>query len=171
MKLISIIIVILITILSLSFKNDSLSFENRTLTICDSLPDLNKTILDFVKTKIGKKTGKGECWDLAAEALNLVKAKWNGSYEFGKEVNYKQDCIFAGDIIQFEGIVVKYTVNKQEYIEKFPHHTAIIYEVKSKDEFILAHQNTSNFGKKVGLSSINLKTISKGKFKIFRPFK
>ena len=49
------------------------------------------------------------------------------------------------------------------------HHTAIIYEVKGKEEFILADQNTGRSGRKVGLSPIEFKNITKGKFKIFRP--
>ena len=138
---------------------------------CDSIPELNKQIIDFVKTNIKKKVGKGECWDLAAEALNSIGAKWNGQYVFGTEVLYKTDCVYPGDIIQFKNVRVQYDVNGKVYIEMMEQHTAVIYEVKNKGSYILAHQNTPFSGKKVGLSPINLKDINKGKITIYRPEK
>jgi hypothetical protein len=53
---------------------------------CDSIPSINKQIIVFVKNNIGKKVGRGECWDLANEGLNFVSAKWDGEYNFGKEI-------------------------------------------------------------------------------------
>lgn len=138
---------------------------------CDSIPELNNRVLDFVKSKIKKKVGRGECWDLAAEALDLIGAKWNGKYIYGREVFYEKECVFPGDIIQFEGVKIQYEKDGVTYKEKMAHHTAIVYEVKSKGSFILAHQNTGFSGKKVGLSPLDLQNITKGKIKIYRPFK
>ena len=45
----------------------------------DDLP-LNKGIITFVNSKMNKKVGKGECWDVANEALTLVNAKWDGGF-------------------------------------------------------------------------------------------
>ena len=164
-----ILISIFITIITVSFYNTIPFYHNTSINVCDSIPSLNKKIIDFVKTKIGKKVGKGECWDVAAEALNTSGAKWDGNYKFGKEINYKTDCVYPGDIIQFEGVTVKYEIDKKKFSESMAHHTAIIYEVKGKEEFILADQNTGRSGRKVGLSPIEFKNITKGKFKIFRP--
>ncbi len=157
----------------LSFKIPSIkSIKKHQNNIeCDSIPLLNKQIIDFVKTKIKKKVGRGECWDLAYEALELTKATWDGKYKYGNEMTVEHDCIFPGDIIQFENIVLKYTMDGREYKEKMSHHTAIIYEVKGKGDFILAHQNTSFTGRKVGLSPLDLKNVIKGKFKIYQPVK
>ncbi len=138
---------------------------------CDSIPELNKKIMSFVKTKLKKKVGTGECWDLAAEALNFSKAKWDKSYVFGKEINYKNDCVFPGDIIQFENVVIKYAEGNKFYKETLTHHTAIVFQVKSKKEFRVAEQNTSVTGKKVGLSWLGLENILEGKIKIYRPIK
>ena len=41
------------------------------------------------------------------------------------------------------------------------HHTAIIYDVMDSTNFTLAHQNTSDSGRKVGLSPLDLNTIVK----------
>ena len=48
------------------------------------------------------------------------------------------------------------------------HHTAIIFEVIDKTNFTMAHQNNGYSGKKVGISPIDLATLTKGKFKIYR---
>lgn len=138
---------------------------------CDNTPALNKSIVKFVKKKIGKKVGRGECWDLAAEVLNKVEATWDGLYKYGKQVYVKKECIYPGDIIQFEKVVIKYVENGVPYKEKMPHHTAVVYEVKAKGDFVLAHQNTGAFGKKVGLSSLNVDNIIRGKYMIYRPIK
>lgn len=166
--------------MKLSFINSLLIFELFSLfnnsnplvntdIHCDSVPELNKQIIVFVNSKIKKKVGKGECWDLAAEALNSTGAKWNGKYVFGTEINYQTDCIFPGDIMQFEKVKVEYIKDGKRYTEMMAHHTSIIQEVKGEGDFVLAHQNTGNFGKKVGLSPLNVKNITKGKFKIYRP--
>ncbi|MEI8137771.1 MAG: hypothetical protein WCH21_10650 [Bacteroidota bacterium] len=164
-----ILISIFIAIITVSFYNTIQIDNYRPIKVCDSIPSLNKKIINFVKTKIGKKVGKGECWDVAAEALNTSGAKWDGNYKFGEEVNYKTDCIYPGDIVQFEGVTIKYEIEKKKFSESMAHHTAIIYEIKGREEFTLADQNTGRSGRKVGLSPIELKNITKGKFKIYRP--
>lgn len=138
---------------------------------CDSIPSVNKQIIVFVKNNIGKKVGRGECWDLANEALNFISAKWDGEYNFGKEIKYMNECVFPGDIVQFENVELNYKIGDNQFTEKLLHHTAIIYTIKSKGQFVMADQNTGRSGKKVGLSPFNLDDIKKGKIKIFRPVK
>ena len=140
-------------------------------TDCNETFPLNQQIIEFVNSKMNKKVGKGECWDLANEALTLVQAKWDGNLKFGRKLDYKKECIYPGDIIQFEKVKVKYTENKITYQEAMPHHTAIIYEVKGKGEYVLAHQNTAYTGRKVGTSALNLMNVTGGKITIYRPEK
>ena len=157
----------------MSFNDPERKPEHRTNIIseCDSIPELNRQVIDFVTSKIKKKVGKGECWDLAAEALNSVGAKWNGQYVFGNVVHYQSECVYPGDIMQFKGVKIHYQVGNRIYDEKMEQHTAIIYEVKAKGDYVLAHQNTSFSGKKVGLSPLKLSDITRGKFTIYRPEK
>src|SRR5688572_15897370 len=42
------------------------SYSPICTTNCDTVPELNQKVIDFVKTKLNKKVGEGECWDLAA---------------------------------------------------------------------------------------------------------
>lgn len=138
---------------------------------CDNTPALNQEIINYVNGQLNKKVGRGECWDLAAEALNSTGAKWDGNYGFGKEINPKTECVYPGDIIQFNNVTVKWQKDRTIYMEKMEKHTAVIYEVKSSEDFTLADQNTGFSGKKVGIHSLEVKNITKGKFKIYRPVK
>jgi hypothetical protein len=136
----------------------------------DSIPGLNRQIIEYVKTTIGKKVDRGECWDLANEALILVNAEWNHEYKYGKPLNPKKDIIYPGDIIQFEGVKVKYKKENAIITETMEHHTAIVYRVIDVGIFELAHQNTGFSGRKVGLSTLDIKNIIRGKMTIYRPY-
>lgn len=132
------------------------------------IPELNQKIIAFVNQHKGKKVDRGECWDLAAIPLNENNAKWDGTYGFGKKVDYKKDIIFPGDIIQFEKVIIKYTEGKATYTVNLYHHTAIVYEVKGPGEYKIAEQNTEK-GKKVTFSDLNLNFMTKGKVQFYRP--
>jgi|GEM_PF-375753 len=136
---------------------------------CDTTPELNRKIVDLVRQQLGRTVGRGECWDLAALVLDRNGASWDGRYTFGRKVDPKKDCIYPGDIIQFEGVKIRYTRGRSVFTETMAHHTAVINEVKAKGVFVLAHQNTGTSGRKVGLSDLDLKTIIKGKYQIYRP--
>jgi len=136
---------------------------------CDSIPILNQKIITYVRSTVNKKVGHGECWDLAAQALNQNQAVWDHNFKFGRQINPGKECVYPGDIIQFEGVVVKYRKDSRDYQETMQHHTAIIYEVKDTGIYVLIHQNTAFSGRKVGFSDLDLKTIVRGKFKIYRP--
>ncbi len=148
-----------------------LSFKPSATLKCDEVPALNTAIIDYVKKNVGKKVDRGECWDLAAQALNSTGAKWDGSYQFGRQINAKTECIFPGDIIQFSNVTVTYEKDKTIFMEKMEQHTAVIYAVNSSEDFVLADQNTGMSGRKVGLHGLLLKNISTGTFKIYRPEK
>jgi hypothetical protein len=167
-------IVFLLIPLMLAFKGPNLVNPEKPDAIsgtCDTIPVLNQQIIGFVKTRLNTSVGRGECWDLAATALNSNGAKWDKKYKFGRLVNVRNECVYPGDIIQFEGIKVKHLEGNRRIEETMNHHTAIIFEVKEKGIFVLAHQNTDFSGRKVGLSELNLENIIRGKFKIFRPEK
>ena len=135
---------------------------------CDSTSPLNKQIIEFVTSNLNKKVGRGECWDLAAHALNTHKAKWDGQLTYGTKVDYKTECIYPGDIMQLERVVAEYKIDGGSMRDEIPHHTAVIYEVKSTGNFVLAHQNYNN-KKKVTLTPLNMAHVKRGKVMIYRP--
>ena len=140
------------------------------------IPATNKKVIEYVDAVIGKTVGRGECWDLASEALSYAGAYLDRSsqqsiYIFGKQVNPKKEKIYPGDIIQFEKVKIEYSAGNMIYTETMNHHTAIVYEVLSDNTYRIAHQNTSFSGRKVGLSELRLESIKKGKLIFYRPFK
>lgn len=141
-----------------------------TVTVwAQKTPELNKQIIKYVNSVMGQQVDRGECWDLANQALTKHNAKWNGEYVYGKEIDPAKDEVFPGDIIQFEKVKIKYTVGNTITTETMGHHTAIVYKVYSKGKYQLAHQNTGFSGRKVGLSDLELANVIKGKMKFYRP--
>lgn len=128
-------------------------------------PDsIAKKILDFCEKHKGKKVGKGECWDLAKEALNESGATWTPPYMFGKPLS-KKEALRAGDILQFEKVKIE---SPDGSWKDLPHHTAIVFKVIDKNKIIMAEQNAN--GKKFVLfSEADLSQITKGKLTSFRP--
>ena len=138
---------------------------------CSDVPSLNRQIVKLAQGKIKKKVGKGECWDLAYYVLQETNAEWDKFEVYGRLINPKKECIYPGDIIQFEKIKLKWKDGKYTYSESMMHHTAIVYKVKDKNNIVLLHQNTGEHGKKVGVSDFNFEAIVSGKLFIYRPVK
>ena len=113
--------------------------------------------------------GRGECWDLAAQALNQSGALWDGAYAFGKRLDLNRDCVFPGDIIQFENVQVQYTKQNAVYRETMDHHTAVVFSVDENKNMILAEQNTSDGGKRVRLSEFIPGNVRTGNVYVYRP--
>ena len=147
------------------------SFSFISVNDCGDIPEMNKSVVSFAEKKLKKKVGRGECWDLIQYALNQSGAKWDGFNEFGKRIKRKKECLFPGDIIQFERVKIKYTEGNMTYEESMYHHTAIIAEVISQNEVVLLHQNTGQHGRRVGRSILRFDTVKSGQMLFFRPVK
>lgn len=73
-----------------------------------ALPPLNQAIVAHVLTVEGAQVDRGECWDLAAAALNKAGARWDGAYGFGRRVEVSDEAVLPGDIVQFEGVQLEH---------------------------------------------------------------
>ena len=146
-------------------------FTSTFLLAQDNIPELNQKIIDYVKSVIGTKVDRGECWDLANQALQKADADWDRAFVYGIAVDPKKDEIFPGDIIQFENVVIKYKKENAYYTETMKQHTAIVYKVKQKGVYEIAHQNTQFSGRKVGISTLDINTVVDGKMYFYRPTK
>lgn len=123
----------------------------------------NQSIIKYVDKQFNKKVDRGECWDLIAFALNETKADWKAPFDFGDEIKYPKVKLLPGDIITFENVKFEFAGG---YIT-FPQHYAIVYEVKNKNEIVIAHQNHNNI-RKVQKLDIDLSTQTKGTIKFYR---
>ena len=135
----------------------------------NNISELNKKIVEYVKSVEGKKVDRGECWDLANQALLLVNADWDKAFVYGDKVDPKKDEIFPGDLIQFNNIKIKHTEGNTTYTETMGQHTAIVYKVLDKGIYEIAHQNTDFSGRKVGISELNLNYVIEGEIYFYRP--
>ena len=144
-----------------------------TGTVPASFPELelNEKVISYVNTVLGKQVGRGECWDLAQEALDTVMADWTRPYAFGVPVNPDKEEVRAGDIIQFTRVKIEEKLENgttRFHTLGLPEHTAVIYEVTGPGRYKLAHQNVDGV-RTVMISSINLADVRSGKIRIFRP--
>lgn len=111
------------------------------------MPDsINQKVVAFAHGKLKKRVGRGECWDLADQALRHAGARSstttgaNDDYQWGSEISVI--AAMPGDVLQFRDYVVTTTtVTKsmwtngsvstatEEVVAKRPHHTAIVVAV------------------------------------------
>jgi hypothetical protein len=137
----------------------------------DTIPQTNAAIVEYVESVMGTQVDRGECWDLANQALKRVDAKWDGQYVYGKAIDYETEPVYPGDIVHFRKVTIKQTEGLTTYTQTMEEHTAIIVKVFAVGVYDLAHQNTSFSGRKVGVSPIDLNGLVKGKVTIYRPIK
>jgi len=140
------------------------------------LPDLNAKIIAYVNGVIGTKVDRGECWDLAAGALAHSGAYFDRSSMqtisvYGRKLNPKKENVLPGDMIQFENVKMEWKEGNTTYSATMMQHTAIVYDVNGAFDYEIAHQNTGEWGKKVGISNFRLDRVKKGKVMIYRPIK
>lgn len=140
------------------------------------LPELNAKIVAYLDSVMGTKVARGECWDLAAEALAYSGAYFDRSSmktitTYGRKLNPSKEEVLPGDLIQFENVEVQWKEGNTTYKESMAQHTAIVYKVNERLNYEIAHQNTGAWGKKVGVSNFRLDRVTKGKVMIYRPIK
>lgn len=145
-----------------------------SLIYFEELPEINRKITVYVSQVIGTTVDTGECWDLAAAALDfgggyLDRRTEKTLYIFGRPIDPNKDTVYPGDIIQFENVVFEYQEGNMIITEKMPHHTAIVYKVLQDGHYTIAHQNTRTYGRQVGLTEIKLQDLKKGRLIFYRP--
>lgn len=133
--------------------------------------ELNSRVIEYVNRVMGSRVGRGECWDLAQEALDMNLADWTRPTKFGIPLNPETDAIKAGDIIQFRSLKITEQlpggVTRRESLGE-PDHTAVIFKVLGKKRYTLAHQNVGG-RRSVMNSDINLAKVTGGQYWIYRP--
>jgi hypothetical protein len=144
-----------------------------TLVLCSftaqHLPATNQKVLEYVKSVVGKKVDRGECWDLANGALTYANAKWEFPTKFGRPYDYKKEPILAGDLIQINNVMMESRTDTSMMRWKMIEHTAIVYETGSEKMKIKVAEQNLNGLRKVALSNWNLNDLKSGKMQFYRP--
>jgi hypothetical protein len=150
-------------------------------------PELNRKVLKFCLDNLGKKVGDGECATLAFVALEKTGGKRPTDLPMPKPPMKPDDSVWGrlldadeevlpGDIIQFRDVELRVDYpDKSWRVWFYPHHTAIVAEVREKRSFILIHQNVGNKDtpeerkRSVQLDALDLSAKTKGTVWIYRP--
>ncbi len=146
----------------LSISSASLALDH------DTIPALNRRIVEFVQAHMGMKVDRGECWDLAAGALNESGATWDGFYSFGNVVDWRKEEVLPGDIIQFENVQVEHREGNSIRRDTFVKHTAVVLEVRQRGVYVIAHQNYNRL-RKVATLDLLMADVRGGKLRFYRP--
>jgi hypothetical protein len=126
---------------------------------------VNTKVLDFARRRLGQQVGRGECWDLAYQALSTAGAKLPGTEGYGWiQFGLAVTTAIPGDIIQFENVKFVYANGSSNTMTK---HTAIVEQV-SGTVIELIHQN-SNGIRSPTRGTIDLKAKTQGTVTIYRP--
>lgn len=148
-------------------------------------PKDGKAVLDYARGKEGEKVGRGECFDLADEALknngfktasDYGRVTRDGDYKWGKPVPLNDSK--PGDVLQFRNYENKTTQEDGSWeSQSRPHHTAIVVANDGKGHITILEQNapegspvterTINVGNGKGENGETSKTT--GKIWAYRP--
>jgi hypothetical protein len=150
---------------------------------------IGQKIVTWASGHTGKKIGRGECWDLADQALrssgalssaDLGPMDRDADYVWGDPVPDLKD-VLPGDILQFRDHVVTTTIvteaswadgatwtqRSTQSAERGPQHTAIVATNQGNGVLAIYEQNAKPKGRVVQLNTLNTKDVvsSTRKFK------
>lgn len=128
---------------------------------------VGESVAAFAEAHMGRKVGRGECWDLAQYALDKAGARWDGRYRFGDPVHAADAR--RGDIVQFEHVLVERRTPNRIEQERMGPHTAVVLVVEGPGRYVLAHQNFGKAGRKVSRYTLVMDDVRKGTISFFRP--
>ena len=138
------------------------------ISIGQTLPEKNRSVIEFVEANMGRTVDRGECWDLAAGALNHAGCELTHIYDFGDTIKYPDEPLLPGDILQIENVKLKFKRGDTLFTGAMTHHTAIVYKVADDYRVVLAEQNGSK-GRIVALTDLDFSNIVSGRIYYFRP--
>ncbi|MGZ0172658.1 MAG: CHAP domain-containing protein [Planctomycetales bacterium] len=127
------------------------------------ISELQRKVVNFAADNIGKKIGRGECWDLADQALRAAGAEHPKGYTFGDRIPLNE--IQPGDILQFTS--ARFDEPGYWTIMGMPNHTAVVHAVGDTRAFIL--QQNFDGQRHVTPFDLNINNLTFGRLEAFRP--
>lgn len=137
----------------------------------EAFPPTNEKVVAFVRSAVGKKVDRGECWDLANAALTYANAEWTFPTTFGKPIDYPKERLLPGDLMQIKGVTMEHKTDSSIVRWRMQEHTVIVFEVLEEgggSRIKVAEQNVNKV-RKVVISSWDLNWLVSGKIQYYRP--
>lgn len=127
------------------------------------ISQLQREIVNFAADNIGRKVGRGECWDLADQAMRAAGAEPPKGYTYGNQIPLSE--IQPGDILQFTS--ARFDEPGYWTIMGMPNHTAVVHAVGDTRTFIL--QQNFDGKRYVTTYDLNINNLTSGKLEAWRP--
>jgi len=130
-------------------------------------------IVDWCTSQVGRQVNRGECWDLANQALLSIPGVMTAhEYIFG-HIIYER--IYAGEVTRYEqvrpGDIVQYASAKFQWSggssATGPDHTAVVEKVEGKGTLHVLEQNVNGI-KRVVRGETELANMVSGEIRIYR---
>ena len=154
-------------------------------------PSLGEKIVDYCKSHKGQQVDRGECYDLAHQALRSAGAKTGGKdspgegdYTWGdlilvlesaktspKATQGKLGDVRPGDILQFRDAKFEGPLRGRNgrYATIMDHHTAVVSGVERQGKVVKIYQQNHN-GKRVVLhDTLYTDDLKQGWMRVYRP--
>lgn len=117
---------------------------------------------------MGQQVGDGECWSLAAAAMEAAGAIPPDDYNFGRELSQNEEW-WPGDIIQFTSCVFRQNMpggGWEVFQAGMPNHTAVF--LGKKDGKVMVGQQNMMGDKTVSTMLLDFKCLESGTYKVYR---
>jgi len=140
------------------------------------MSDLGDALVQYAVNRLGKRVGRGECWDLPFHGLQAVGAKTphdlgSDLYVWGEPISLSEAG--PGDVLQFEGVFIRRTWSDgREQTWNFRTKHSAIVESRNGIFFHLLNQHIQ--GKKI-VTRLEIplgdEFITRGTVRAYRPIK
>lgn len=137
---------------------------------CDDIPLFNVEMVNLVNKKFNKQVGAGSTREFITYALDNMHATWNlEEKKLGREVNTDYYCVYPGDIIYFDNVVIDIDAGTRMLEDvSLSEHYAIVSEVIGDGKFSILHQGFLPEAKRVIVTRIDIKEKKSGNISFYR---
>lgn len=143
-------------------------FSFQTPNDCANIPAINKKIVAYVKTQIGKKCGD-HCNAIFDKAHKAAGLNWWGD-PTGTRIDYSKECVFPGDMLKLEEVELSWEKDGGVAGAKYGMTVLyFIYKVKGKGSYTVVRTATIDGKMKVVEEDVQINKYKGRKPEIKRP--
>ncbi len=157
---------------------DAIAWDEAAMT------GLNRSVVTFARGKLGQRVDRGECTDLADQALRGAGAKTayqlgplglDANYVWGTLVstitaaNKTAAGILPGDILQYRDVSQSVDIGAFVWSSHALHHTSVVKAVSADGQHLCVFEQNANGRRTVGTGYLSLAGLTAGTLWVYRP--